>query len=89
MNKKQAIIQEFREHYMQKDGEWGYHGWVEETSFDDVEQFLSQKLDEYGEEILEAMKKMTASGDLLGATYEELYLLKNVEKYLKGQNDKD
>jgi hypothetical protein len=85
MNKKQAIIKSFREHYMQKDGEWGYHGWVEETSFDDVELFLSQKLDEYGEEAFKEgfndCKRMVENGEHIGCC------IKIPD--LKGQNDKD
>lgn len=64
INIKEEILNSFRENYEQKDGEWGYHGWVEETGYGEIEQFLEQKLTHVIEEIekehqkeLEELKK--------------------------------
>lgn len=52
INIKEEILNSFRENYEQKDGEWGYHGWVEETGFGEVYNFLSNSLDRMREETI-------------------------------------
>lgn len=59
INIKEEILNSFRENYEQKDGEWGYHGWVEETGFGEVYKFLSNSLDRMEREVREETIKET------------------------------
>lgn len=60
----QSVLKEFSERYEQQDGEMGYFGWINETGYGEIEQFLEQKLTHVIEEIekehqkeLEELKK--------------------------------
>lgn len=62
INIKEEILNSFRENYEQKDGEWGYHGWVEETGFGEVYKFLSNSLDRMEREVREETVKEIQDG---------------------------
>lgn len=69
INIKEEILNSFRENYEQKDGEWGYHGWVEETGFGEVYEFLSNSLDRMESEVREETRKQTTEESIVKLRY--------------------
>lgn len=92
MNKKQAIIKEFREQFTYPVGT--FHIVNKDISYEAIEQFLSQKLDEYGEEILVFLDEleMKQPEDLKTDNWRNWkYIRNSLRDWFdnKGQNDKD